>query len=222
MSTKELLSAKPTLENNFFSKENIEIIYKIVNDAIKNGESQGNKYKHFFINNNGMHILKFSTDNNEYLADPSIIILTLKQLQETITNLFGKEIINLSGYFGRYSKDSGFDPRLEPHIDEANIGEQYRMSLTSKLRSSLEWDILVEKERYKLEENSALFFSANLNIHCRPKEIQFNKEDYYDIIVLHFDFKNTEPWLIDQEYFNKKEAILNDKELRMWYDSTKQ
>jgi hypothetical protein len=224
MNTKELLDAKPILKNSFFSEEtHLELIYKIVNDAIIDGESQGEKYKHFFVNNNGMHILRLNTNNSaEYLADKSLMSLLLEQLQEQVSVFLKKEVINISGYFGRYSKDSGFAPRLEPHVDEAKIGEQYRMALTSRLKSSIEWDILVEKERYKLEENSALFFSANLKIHCRPKEINFSKEDHYDILVLHFDFKDADPWLIDQEYLNKKAAILDDKELRTWYDSTRQ
>jgi hypothetical protein len=221
--TKELLDAKPILKNNFFSEENTKLIYQIVNDALVSGESHKERYKHFFINNNGMHILYLNTNNNaEYLSDKSSMSLLLEKLQEQISIFLEKEVINVSGYFGRYSKDSGFTPFLVPHVDEAKIGEQYRMSLTSKLKCSIEWDNLVEKERYKLEENSALFFSSNLKIHCRPKEINFNKEDYYDILVLHFDFKDADPWLIDQEYLNRKAAIEDDKELKTWYDSTRQ
>lgn len=223
MGAKELLDAKPILKNNFFSEENTKVIYKIVNDALINGEPHGKKYKHFFINNNGMHILNLNINNNaEYLSDKSLMSLLLEKLQKQISIFLEREVINISGYFGRYSKDSEFIPMLEPHIDEAKIGEQYRMALTSRLKSSLEWDIFVEKERYKLEENSALFFSANLKTHCRPKEINFNEEDYYDILVLHFDFKDEDSWPIDQEYLNKKAAILDDKELKTWYDSTRQ
>lgn len=223
MGAKELLDAKPILKNNFFSEENTKVIYKIVNDAIISGESQGKKYKYFFANNNGMHILRFNTKNNtEYLTDKLSMSLLLERLQEQVSVSLKKEVINIGGYFGRYSKESGFTPMLEPHIDEAKIGEQYRMALTSKLKSSLDWDILVEKEKYRLEENSALFFSANLKIHCRPKEINFSKEDYYDILVLHFDFKDADPCPIDQEYLNKKASIHDDKELKIWYDSTRQ
>lgn len=224
MNTKELLDAQPILQNNFFLEDkHLKLIYKIVDDAIISGESQGKKYKHFFANNNGMHILLFNTENNkEYLTDKLSMSLLLERLQEQVSVSLKKEVINISGYFGRYSKESGFTPMLEPHIDEAEIGEQYRMAFTSRLKSSLDWDILVEKERYRLEENSALFFSANLKIHCRPKKINFSKEDYYDILVLHFDFKDADPCPIDQEYLNKKASIHDDKELKIWYDSTRQ
>lgn len=221
--TKDRLSKSPTLYENFFSNNDIEIIYKIVDEAIKDGELEGNKYKHFFVNNNGMHILRFSDSRKcqTYLSEPLLMDNLLMALQDKISVFFNEEAVSIGGYFGRYSRDSGFTPMLEPHIDEAKIGENYRMSLTSRLKSTLEWDIMIESDRLKLKENSALFFSSNIHTHWRPQK-EFNKNDYYDIMVLHFDFKKYEKYPIDEEYFDKKEKILNDKNLRMWYHSTNQ
>ena len=223
MNTKELLSSKPILCNNFVTQDNLKIIYKIINEALQKGESEGNKYKYFFINDNGMHRFLFLPSHNKgYNIEPTILDDLIRQLQEQISNFLGKEVINISGYFGRYCKDSGFIPQLKPHIDEANFGELYRMSLTSRLKSTIEWDVGVEKERWELKENSALFFSANLYQHWRPFHINFNDTDYYDIMVLHFDFKDVEPWFIDQEYFDKKNGIMSTKSDKIWYDNTKQ
>ena len=217
-----LLNSDPILYHNFFLKEDFEEIYNIVNAAIEDGNLKKNKYKNFIVKNNGMHVLLFSDNpiGPKFLNNSSAMFDLLIRLQDRISNIFQKEAVEISGYFARYSKESGSFPCLLPHIDHAKLGENYKMSLTSKLKSTFDWDIIVEDTRNKLMENDALFFSANLKTHWRPRLNSINDWDFYDIVVLHFNFKDMVKIPIDEAYFEKSNKILQNKELqKLYYDT---
>lgn len=221
MDTKTLLSASPVLYDNFLSEEIVDTIYKIIDTVLEDGKLENNKYKNFSIQSNGMHRFNFVGNDGEYAAEPLMTFDLFTMITKKITDTIGKEVENVGGYFARYSLESSTIPSLLPHTDKANIGETYKMAFTSRLRSNIEWDIGVETTRWHLKENSALFFSPNLYSHWRPKKI-FNRKDYYDILVCHFNFKNTDPWFINEEYFLNQEKILTNKELIQFYEKEKQ
>jgi hypothetical protein len=223
MNAKELLNTPPVIHDDLFSEQNLKDIYAIVEETTTLGESEGDKYKYFFIHQNGMQRLPLPKhDGKGYVGNDARVDVLLQDLRNRISHILGKEIKNLGGYFARYSRESGFFPGLPPHLDEAKFGENYRMSLTSKLKSTVEWDVGVEKNRWSLKDNQVLFFSANLYPHWRPRIVEFSKEDFYDIMVLHFDFVGTTEWPIDQEYFDKKDSMYRDMDLRQWHDHTEQ
>ena len=217
-----LLNSDPILYHNFFLEEDVEEIYNIVNVAIEDGNLKKDKYRNFIVKNNGMHVLLFSDNpiGPKFLKNSSAMFDLLIKFQDKISNIFQKEAAEISGYFARYSKESGSFPCLKPHIDQARLGENYRMSLTSKLKSTFDWDIVVEDTRNKLMENDALFFSANLKTHWRPRLNSINDWDFYDIVVLHFNFKDMVKIPIDEAYFEKNNKILQNKELqKLYYDT---
>ena len=98
-----------------------------------------------------------------------------------------------------YSKKYG-EPNLPPHFD----GDSSDLIINYQLDSNISWSLGLNKSLYSLENNSALVFNPNTNIHWRPI-IDFNKGDYVKMIF--FRFKNSE---IDNDYSHLSKLMQND------------
>lgn len=72
-------------------------------------------------------------------------------------------------------------PLLPPHFD----GDSTELLINYQLYSNTSWNIGVDLQTYDIEDNSALAFSPNENIHWRPKKI-FADEEFVKMIFFRF------------------------------------
>lgn len=164
--------------NNLFTKSEIDYLYTLINDDIQlePNEKLGRHYKYLMANPN---------------------------FEEKIENLIGK-IFNMDlktshVLYVKYSNENGF-PNLPPHLD----GDSNELVIDYQLDSNIDWGLGVNLKVYDMENNSALVFNANKNIHWRPK-ISFNDNDYVKMLFIRLKKKK------DQENYNYLPMSITDK-----------
>jgi hypothetical protein len=109
-------------------------------------------------------------------------------LNKSIVDKF-KNIINdisdtplaLSGIMSvEYSNMHG-NPTLPPHFD----GDSNDLIINMQLSSNTVWDIGLNLQTYRLEDNSAIVFNANKEIHWRTHK-KFNDGEYVRMLFVRF------------------------------------
>lgn len=116
--------------------------------------------------------------NSIYLTDlPSKMV---EKLNKMISDLSGSTLALASITFAEYSSKDG-EPNLPPHFD----GDTIDMIIDFQLESNISWDLGVNKELYPLEDNSAIVFNPNTNIHWRPHR-RFEDGEYVKMLFFRF------------------------------------
>lgn len=87
--------------------------------------------------------------------------------------------------YAEYSNNSGGKPALEPHFD---VSDAATLIFDYQLESNISWEIIIESENFKLEDNSGILFDPLENIHYRP--IKEFKDDHF-VKMLFFRFSST-------------------------------
>jgi len=114
----------------------------------------------------------------------------------------------LSGItYVEYNKLYG-TPNLPPHFD----GDTTDLIINCQLFSNTSWPVGLGTETYDLEDNSALLFNPNTNIHWRPHKV-FKDGEYVKMIFVRFcrvegksDYSNLR-YSQDHEVFKEVVAI---------------
>lgn len=78
-------------------------------------------------------------------------------------------------------------PKLPPHFDE----DSNDLIINYQLSSNTSWEVGINLEKHALEDNSALFFNGNTNIHWRPVK-EFKDGEYVKMMFFRF-CKKTNP-----------------------------
>jgi hypothetical protein len=112
-----------------------------------------------------------------------------KDIEDSITEKakehFGDNISLCGDYsFARYSPSYGYVCKLFPHYDTRDY---QRITFDIQLNASEEWAIVVEGNRYVLENNQALMFAGTQQIHWRENK-QINQEASIDMIFCHLQY----------------------------------
>lgn len=98
--------------------------------------------------------------------------------------VIGRDDIQKSYYFiSRYQKQNGVIPNLWPHMD------QYACQITLDVcieKNNLDWGLVIDGEFFDEQENSAVCFYGQQQIHERPKYPTDNEESYITLLFLHF------------------------------------
>ena len=82
--------------------------------------------------------------------------------------------------YAEYSSKHG-KPNLPPHFD----GDTNDLIINMQLESNTTWDIGLNLETYTLEDNSALIFNANTEIHWRTHK-EFKEGEYVSMLFMRF------------------------------------
>jgi hypothetical protein len=182
----------PIVVSDFLTEEQLASIYKTINAQIsKNLEDGKAKYEEGFevVNNNGF-VVYF--DNFEHSV--------LAAIKENLEKAINAPVHKPGVLFARYTRESGFRPRLRPHADRAI--DRPSVTATLELDTTLDWDIYVNDDRYNLLNNEILIFSGSRDIHWRP-DIEFNDSDYFDVIILQTSMDIEDDTILDEEYFRE-------------------
>jgi len=87
-------------------------------------------------------------------------------------------------YFGKYGE--GNSPNLPPHLDVENY--YTKVSIDYQMSSNIDWPIVVEDQKFTLQDNEVLVFEASDRIHWRDPII-LKEDDRCEVIVFHFSNK---------------------------------
>jgi hypothetical protein len=186
----DITKIKPFVKKNFLSEEEYASVYETINKYIEKNKSEGkDAYDEPFnkLGNNGF-IVYF-----DMFEKP-----VLDRFKSGLEELIGHEIHKPGILFCRYTKDSGFSPRLLPHCDRAM--KFPAVTTTIELNTTLDWDIYVEHEKFNLDKNDILVFSGSHNMHWRP-HTEFNDSDYFDIIICQSTLVDPESEELTEEHF---------------------
>lgn len=171
---------KPYAQPDFFSAEEYDAIYKVINDTMEMGiKDSGDKWQHFKKNtNNGFNVVFLSERRQGPL--PGLP----QSLEDSIRNKFeivaGGPVGHIGILWARYSLESEAMPTLMPHQDRSETHVSYMF--TAELDSNINWDFYVEDEKFEMAKNQGIWFSGTHQSHWRP-DYDFQEGDYYDIIL---------------------------------------
>jgi hypothetical protein len=187
---------KTILASDFLTKEHYDLVYAAVQEKIeKNLKRDLGKYDDGFavIDNNGF-IIYF-----DVVKDDVVEAIRLK-----LEEILQVPVARPGVLFARYSRDSGYRPRLRPHIDRAV--RRQSLTATIELDTTLDWDIYVNDEKYNLEKNQILLFSGSRDVHWRP-DIDFKDDDYFDVIILQTYIETEDDTKLDDTYFDEMDKV---------------
>jgi hypothetical protein len=175
-----------TLINNIFSKDDIDHINKTISDSgFKISLNLGRRR---------------TKDNLKDTLSPKIIDKfydIVKNITDTPLTMTGVMSVEYSCLYGR--------PNLPPHFD----GDSNEIIINMQVSSNTSWDIGLNLEVYSMEDNSALIFNPNKEIHWRTHK-EFKEGEY--VRMLFVRFCNLEEIKDNSELFNlsKDDPIFKD------------
>jgi hypothetical protein len=102
------------------------------------------------------------------------------KVSDIVLNLTNQELVCDGFYAVRYSNKHG-KPNLPPHFD----GDKSDFVFSFQLPSNSSWGFGLGLKVHELENNSAILFNPNKNIHWRPHK-RFRDVEYLDMIFFRF------------------------------------
>jgi len=215
MSNFNILDFKPVIINNFFTELEITEIQNIINNKIiDNVKNNLFEYNGFELNKGHGSFSYGQTRADEKIFSDNIH----KKIKITIEQITKVDFNNPSISFQRYSLMSGQEPQLQAHTDQYNekkfkeksepLSTYHIMSLSIPIKNNFNWDICINDNRYKIENNDALLFSATADIHRRPFR-KFSIDEKYDVLIVRILPKNDLIDITKSKYENI--ALLKEK-----------
>lgn len=148
---------------------------------------------------------QYHTITGRWVAEidlPKTILTSVEELGKTS---WGVEDLRLKGvWFTRYQQYAGVTPYLWEHMDQP--GTQYTMDICIE-SPGVSWDIIVDGETFKEEENSALFFMAQQQAHSRPPYPVDDESAY--VVVMFALFVDSAHWVYEVD-------VYDDSQLEKW------
>ena len=198
--------------NEYVKNKNVWKIENIFSDTeLKNIYEKVNQKRNEFDENFVFHGDSSLEDISGIGPDPDLgrfrigrIEITqevFKKLNDLLKDKTNKNL-KLSGISCvEYSNEYG-DPNLPPHFDSCETD----LIINFQLQSNTEWELGLNLEVYKLEDNSALIFNPNEIIHWRPFK-KFKDQEFVKMIFFRFtDYKTDNSHLMlsqDDEIFSE-------------------
>lgn len=143
----DMINFEAAVKDNFLSEKSYKSVYETVNKQISENLSNNiGKYEHGFevVDNNGFVVYfdKFEKD-------------VLDEIKDGLEKIVGHPVNKPGVLFARYTKDSGYRPRLRPHADRAI--KHPSVTATLELDTTLDWDIYINDDNFNLKTTKYLF-----------------------------------------------------------------
>jgi hypothetical protein len=103
-----------------------------------------------------------------------------ERLNDLVSDLFNVKLVGELSLGVEYNPKYG-TPNLPPHFD----GDNTEIILNYQLDSNTSWACGVNTTVFDMEDNSALIFSPNANVHWRPHK-KFNEGEFVKMIFFRF------------------------------------
>jgi hypothetical protein len=182
---------------NFFTKEEEQTLRNLVetNRLLTPGTS---RYAPMSIESMSRVQIEFDAPKNiieklkllalEYVDDPDLELTHYQYLD----------------YYGKYG--NGNSPMLPPHLDTENY--YTKVSIDYQMSSNINWAVIVEGQKFFLNDNEVLVFEAAERIHWRDPII-LKENDRCEVIVFHFSNKHEhQPYLEKQMGIEERNYII--------------
>lgn len=163
--------------DNIFSLDQLEHIKSIVNNTIIpkiDGEYVA------FDENNGTGICKGLGRLQIGNIIPRVNTNIVERLYGIASNFTDMPLTIDHAVYAEYNAKYG-QPNLPPHFD----GDTNDLIINYQLDSNTSWDLGLDLKTYALEDNSALVFNANTDIHWRPHK-EFKEGEYVKMLFIRF------------------------------------
>ena len=191
---------EPVRVKNFLDEKE----YNFIKDKVNNLFAYNNKkYDGFIIHKNGLHQKLYDADSE-----------MSKFFVDKVQDYFQKDILRRAVFFARYTNEDGCKPELMPHLDNYEPGTGQALTFTYVLDHSINWDICIQSQCGYIDKNEIVIFSGSTHAHWRP-QIAFSDNDFYDIFVMHFTFKDAEVELLPENYLDMMH-IEKEKYMPYW------
>ncbi|MFM9052278.1 MAG: 2OG-Fe(II) oxygenase [Bacteroidota bacterium] len=92
-------------------------------------------------------------------------------------------------------------PHLWEHVDQNGS----HVSVNMTIAKSTDWKLIVERQTFELEENSAVVFLGQEHDHARPGYPSNDPEDY--VIQLFLEYATPDHWIIKEKDSDKKNGM---------------
>lgn len=192
---------QPFVINSLITQEDINKVYKMVNDNPENFLFQ-----------------KFAGHRAWTLSDKEFE----DKLSKSVSSWLGEEVVLREYSFAKYSNKFGYKPKLFPHYDTHKLDGQ-RITVDVQLNKTIDWPVVVEGESFVFEQGDALVFSGTQQVHWRSN-LDLSDDDEVDMIFAHFAYVNQKPWSENQkeilEYWShrlrEQVGISNQPEPNAW------
>lgn len=148
--------------NNLFSEEELESLFKLLDSMT------------------GLNIHPELGRIQLGFSAQEIPKAVIDKVAETVNSVSDKPLIMDHVIYVEYSNKYG-ESNLPPHVD----GDKNNIVVDYQLTSNVAWDLGINTETYPLEDNSALIFNANTNVHWRPYKI-FQDGEYVRMLFFRF------------------------------------
>ena len=125
----------------------------------------------------------------------------MSRLEEIAKQATGLSLSIDHAMYVEYNEKYG-RPNLPPHFD----GDKCDLIINFQLSANTSWNVGLNTDIYELEDNSALIFNGNTEVHWRPHKNFKNGEYVKMIFVRFFNRENTS----DYSYLSKINTPTND------------
>jgi hypothetical protein len=172
--------------NNVFSEEQLQTLHNIINHKGMPTSELHSEFPHDHTNCDPVPEVYDPTTGidrtvgriqtgriDSYLPDD-----IKKRMLEIVDNILGEPCAIAHALHSIYSNKYG-TPNLPPHLD----GTTHDLIINFQLSSNTKWDLGINHDLYSLENNEALVFNANTEIHWRPHKV-FSDGEYVQIIFI--------------------------------------
>lgn len=169
--------------NDLFSNTELDVLYAFINRIVIPIKDDGT---YIYDTGNGKEECAVSKDLGRIQSSSEVPKEVCDTLFKIARDTSSKELSCSGMTYVEYNKKYG-TPNLPPHFD----GDQSEIIINYQISSNTSWDIGLNKDLYKIKNNSAIVFNPNKNIHWRPHKV-FAEGEYVRMIFFRFqDVNNT-------------------------------
>lgn len=169
--------------NDIFSKSELETLYSLTNKIVIPIKPDGT---YLYDTEDTLSTCTISRSLGRLQASFMTPGEVCNKLFNIAKNISLNELTISGMTYVEYNKKYGA-PNLPPHFD----GDGSDFIINYQLSSNTSWDIGVDLKTYQMEDNSALVFDPNKNIHWRTHKT-FNEGEYVKMIFFRLQRLNSD------------------------------
>ena len=163
--------------NDLFSSAELNILYAFINSIVIPIKDDGT---YIYDTDNGWEDCTISKYLGRIQTSSEVPKEVCDKLSSIAKSISLKELKSSGMTYVEYNKKYG-TPNLPPHLD----GDGKDLIINYQISSNTSWDIGVDLGTHIMEDNSALVFNGNKNVHWRPHKV-FAEGDYVRMIFFRF------------------------------------
>ena len=203
--TIDILNFKPIIINNVFTEDEIDEIYRLINNKIIENINNGLfEYDGFEVSKGHGSFSYHQVNGQTLLFSESIHT----KIREKMENALGLDLREPALSFQRYSLMSGNTPQLRAHTDsysrqtdqtnDSPLVSHHIFNMSVPLRNKFTWDLGIRTKNYQINNNDGILYSTTANPHRRVYR-EFKVYERYDVLIVRILPKNNLIPIVESE-----------------------